>query len=301
MINETDRKYKRYLEDILENGTDHADRTGTGTTRVFGRRLRFGLTCGFPILTTKRVWFRGVFEELMWMLRGRTNIRPLVQRGVSIWTDWAYDRYVKHLSDMAIEPVGKEEFEDRIAKDRGFANEFGELGPIYGKQWRDFEGPNSSFDQIRELIRGLKENPGSRRHIVSAWHPAQTSEMALPPCHRSFQCFVDDGRLSLMWDQRSVDSFIGLPFNIASYALLTHFLAQQAELEVGELLFNGGDCHIYDNHKSQVSKQLDREPKESPELNLTNDPPSDIGDYSFGDVELVGYNPHPPLKAQVAV
>ena len=289
------RQYLNYLQDILENGTQHEDRTGTGTIRVFGRQLRFDLTEGFPLLTTKRVWMRGVTEELLWFLRGETNIQSLVQAGVSIWTDWPLKRYREETGD----DISQEGFEARIAEDDVFAERWGDLGPVYGKQWRDFGGPKRRVDQIKRLVEGLREQPHSRRHLVSAWHPAQVGDMSLPACHYAFQCFVDDGRLSLMWQQRSVDSFLGLPFNIASYALLTHMLAQQTDLTPHELIFSGGDCHIYQNHVEQVEEQLTREPYDRPTLHLRER--DSIDDYTAGDVTIKNYEHHPALEAPIAV
>jgi thymidylate synthase len=289
------RQYLDYLQDILDNGTRHEDRTGTGTIRVFGRQFRFDLSEGFPLLTTKRVWMRGVTEELLWFLRGETNIQSLVQAGVSIWTDWPLQRY----RDETGEDISREAFENRIAADDDFADEWGDLGPVYGKQWRDFEGPGRRVDQISRLVDNLRERPHSRRHVVSAWHPAQTEDMALPPCHYAFQCFVDDGRLSLMWQQRSVDSFLGLPFNIASYALLTHMLAQQAGLTPHELIFHGGDCHIYQNHVDQVNEQLTRTPHDRPTLRLRER--DSLFDYTADDVAIEDYEHHPALTAPIAV
>ncbi|PQJ33747.1 thymidylate synthase [Salinibacter sp. 10B] len=295
------RIYLDYLQDILDHGTEHADRTGTGTLRVFGRQLRFDLTDGFPLLTTKRVWMRGVTEELLWFLRGETNIQPLVQAGVSIWTDWPLQRY----REQTGAEISQDAFEERIATDDAFAEKWGDLGPIYGKQWRDFEGPDRRVDQIRQLVDGLRERPHSRRHVVSAWHPAQIEDAALPPCHYAFQCFVEGGdpdspgRLSLMWQQRSVDSFLGLPFNIASYALLTHMLAQQTGLVPHELIFHGGDCHIYQNHLEQVQEQLSRAPYERPTLRLR--PQDSLDAYTTDDVNIAGYEHHPALKAPIAV
>jgi len=289
------QQYLDYLQDILDNGTQHADRTGTGTIRVFGRQLRFDLTEGFPLLTTKRVWMRGVTEELLWFLRGETNIQSLVQAGVSIWTDWPLERYRQETGT----DIDRETFEQKIAEDDAFAGEWGDLGPVYGKQWRDFEGPDRRVDQIARLVENLRERPHSRRHVVSAWHPAQTEDMALPPCHYAFQCFVDDGRLSLMWQQRSVDSFLGLPFNIASYALLTHMLAQQADLTPHELIFHGGDCHIYQNHVEQVKEQLSREPYDRPTLRLRER--DSIFDYTVDDVTIDDYEHRPALTAPIAV
>ncbi len=291
--------YLDYLRDILENGRPHEDRTGTGTLRVFGRRMRFDLSEGFPLLTTKRVWFRGVAAELLWFLEGGTNIRPLVEQGVSIWTDWPLARYREETG----EEIPKEDFEARIVEDEAFAARWGELGPVYGEQWRAFAGPDRRVDQIARLVEGLRRNPGSRRHLVSAWHPARTDEMALPPCHYAFQCFVEgepgDGRLSLMWQQRSVDSFLGLPFNIASYAALTHMLADQADLEPGELIFSGGDCHLYLNHTEQAREQLTRSPKPLPTLRLGE--ADSIFDYGPDDLAVEGYEHHPALDAPIAV
>ena len=287
--------YLNYLQDILDHGTEHADRTGTGTLRVFGRQLRFDLTEGFPLLTTKRVWMRGVTEELLWFLRGDTNIQPLVQADVSIWTDWPLERYREETDDE----ITQEAFEKRIAENDAFAEQWGDLGPVYGKQWRDFEGPERRVDQIARLIEGLREDPHSRRHVVSAWHPAQIDDTALPPCHYAFQCFVNDGRLSLLWQQRSVDSFLGLPFNIASYALLTHILAQQADLVPEELIFSGGDCHIYKNHIEQVEEQLSRTPYARPTLHLRERDAIDA--YTTDDVTIEDYEHHPALTAPIAV
>ncbi len=295
------RSYLDYLQDILDNGTKHADRTGTGTIRVFGRQLRFDLTEGFPLLTTKRVWMRGVTEELLWFLRGETNIQSLVQADVSIWTDWPLQQY----REATGADISQEAFEKQIAEDDDFAEKWGDLGPVYGKQWRDFAGPERRVDQIDRLVEGLREDPQSRRHVVSAWHPAQVDDMALPPCHYAFQCFVEEGppgspdRLSLLWQQRSVDSFLGLPFNIASYALLTHMLAQQADLTPHELIFHGGDCHIYQNHVEQVKEQLTREPYERPRLRLH--PQDALDNYTPNDVNIEDYDHHPALSAPIAV
>jgi thymidylate synthase len=295
------QQYLDYLQDILDHGVEHDDRTGTGTLRVFGRQLRFDLTEGFPLLTTKRVWMRGVTEELLWFLRGETNIRPLVRAGVSIWTDWPLRRY----REATGHDLSQDAFETRIAEDEAFAEQWGDLGPVYGKQWRDFEGPARRVDQIERLLDGLRQTPHSRRHLVSAWHPAQVDDMALPPCHYAFQCFVEENdsegpdRLSLMWQQRSVDSFLGLPFNIASYALLTHLLAQQAGLTPHELIFHGGDCHIYQNHLDPVTEQLSRTPYDRPTLRLREQ--DTLADYTADDVVVEDYEHHPALDAPIAV
>jgi thymidylate synthase len=260
---------------------------------------------------------RGVTEELLWFLRGETNIQSLVEAGVSIWTDWPLKRYRQVRGPSLFVGDGRasslnpkysqrtdaapyqDEFENRIVDDDEFAEKWGDLGPIYGKQWRDFEGLTRKVDQIKRLIEGLREKPYSRRHLVSAWNPAQIEDMALPPCHYAFQCLVDDGRLSLMWQQRSVDSFLGLPFNIASYALLTHMLAQQADLTPHELIFSGGDCHIYKNHVEKVEEQLTREPYDRPTLHLRER--DSIDDYTVDDVTIENYEHHPALKAPIAV
>jgi thymidylate synthase len=299
------RPYLDYLQDILDHGTPHADRTGTGTRRVFGRQLRFDLQAGFPLVTTKRVWFTGVVAELLWFLSGATNIRPLVEQGVSIWTDWPLERYRQETGAE----ISKDDFEARLVADDDFAATWGELGPVYGKQWRDFEGPDARVDQIARLVESIRTRPHSRRHLVSAWHPAQVEDMALPPCHYAFQCFVEegdpespesgDGRLSLMWQQRSVDSFLGLPFNIASYALLTHLLAQQTDLTPHELIFSGGDCHIYENHVDQVKEQLSREPHPRPTLEVR--PAASIDAYTADHITLRDYQHHPTLRAPIAV
>lgn len=263
------RQYLDYLRHILENGVEKEDRTGTGTRSVFGYQMRFDLQDGFPLVTTKKLHVRSILHELLWFLSGDTNIRYLQENRVTIWDEWA--------------------------------DEKGDLGPVYGKQWRHWEGRNGVVvDQIARLVDQIKTSPDSRRLMVTAWNPAEIGGMALPPCHYGFQCYVAQGRLSLMWNQRSVDSFLGLPFNIASYAFLTHMLAQQCGLEVGELIFSGGDCHIYRNHMEQVEEQLSREPYPLPRLVIHRKPPS-IFDYQYEDFEVVDYQSHPAIKAPVAV
>ncbi len=286
------KTYLTYLQHILDHGTHKKDRTGTGTIAVFGYQMRFDLQKGFPLVTTKKVHLKSIIHELLWFLRGETNIRPLVQQGVRIWTDWPLQRYNDAHPDA---PLSQEAFEQRIVGDPAFARAWGDLGPVYGRQWRDFGGA----DQIAQLVENLQRKPHSRRHLVSAWNPPVVEQQALPPCHYAFQCFVNDGRLSLMWQQRSVDSFLGLPFNIASYAILTHMLAQQTGYEVGELIFSGGDCHIYLNHLDQVREQLSREPRPLPELRLRK--ASSIFDYQFEDISILDYDPHPVIRAPVAV
>jgi len=261
--------YEDLLRDVLAHGTPKSDRTGTGTRSVFGRQLRFDLAAGFPLITTKRVHFKSVAVELLWFLRGDSNVKWMQDQGVTIWNEWA--------------------------------DADGELGPVYGVQWRSWPTPEGTYiDQIAELVGNLKSNPDSRRHIVSAWNVAELKNMALPPCHAFFQFYVADGKLSCQLYQRSADMFLGVPFNIASYALLTRMLAQQSGLEPGELVWTGGDVHLYENHLDQVRTQLEREPYEYPQLKITRTPAS-IFDYTLEDFEVVGYRHHPTIKAPIAV
>lgn len=263
------RNYLDLLQDVLDHGVKKEDRTGTGTLSVFGRQLRFDLSEGFPLVTTKRIHLKSVVHELLWFLRGDTNIRYLKENGVRIWDEWA--------------------------------DENGDLGPVYGSQWRAWETPDGrSIDQIRQVVDAIKRNPDSRRHLVSAWNVSVIDEMKLPPCHFVFQFYVAEGKLSCMLTMRSVDTFLGLPFNIASYALLTHMIAQQCDLEVGEFIWSGGDVHIYSNHLEQVKLQLGREPLPLPKLNILRKPDS-IFDYAYEDFDFVGYEHHPGIKAPVAV
>lgn len=261
--------YLNLLKDVLENGTDKSDRTGTGTRSVFGRQLHFDLAKGFPLLTTKRIHIKSVVHELLWFLSGETNIKYLKENGVRIWDEWA--------------------------------DENGDLGPVYGSQWRHWETADGKhIDQIANVIESIKTNPDSRRHIVSAWNVGEVDNMKLPPCHFVFQFYVVNGKLSCMLTMRSVDTFLGLPFNIASYALLTHMIAQQCDLEVGEFIWSGGDVHIYNNHMEQVQTQLERNPLTLPQLVIKRKPES-IFDYKFEDFEFVNYVPHPTIKAPVSV
>ncbi len=263
------KQYLELMKDILETGVLKTDRTGTGTLSVFGRQLRFDLSKGFPLLTTKKLHTRSIFIELLWFLKGDTNIKYLHDHGVTIWDEWAD------------------------------AN--GDLGPVYGHQWRSWPTPNgSTIDQITNVLNQIKENPDSRRHIVSAWNPAEVDKMALPPCHAMFQFYVADGKLSCQLYQRSADYFLGVPFNIASYALLTHMVAQQCDLLPGEFVWTGGDTHLYTNHLEQAKLQLTREPYALPQLNIRRKPAS-IFDYQFEDFEIVNYQAHPSIKAPIAV
>jgi len=267
-MTEIDTPYEDLLRDVLENGTRKGDRTGTGTRSVFGRQIRFDLAQGFPLITTKRVHLKSVVYELLWFLRGDSNVRWLQEHGVKIWDDWA--------------------------------DESGELGPVYGVQWRSWPTPDGGHvDQIAKVVEQIRTNPDSRRHIVTAWNPAEVDDMALPPCHALFQFYVADGRLSCQLYQRSADLFLGVPFNIASYALLTQMVAAQTGLEVGEFVWTGGDVHIYDNHVEQVETQLARDPYPYPSLRLA--PRDSIFDYEFEDVEVLGYVSHPTIKAPIAV
>ncbi|WP_344778412.1 thymidylate synthase [Gryllotalpicola kribbensis] len=253
----------------MATGARKSDRTGTGTRSVFGRQLRFDLAQGFPLITTKRVHFKSIAYELLWFLRGESNVQWLRDNGVTIWDEWA--------------------------------DASGELGPVYGVQWRSWPTPDGRhIDQIAQVIEQLKTNPDSRRIIVSAWNVAELDQMALMPCHALFQFYVADGKLSCQLYQRSADLFLGVPFNIASYALLTHMVAQQTGLELGDFVWTGGDCHIYDNHVEQVTEQLRRDPFPYPTLKLNRKPDS-IFDYSYEDFEVVDYQHHPAIRAAVAV
>ena len=261
-------EYEDFLGHVLQNGTKKADRTGTGTLSVFGHQMRFDLAQGFPLITTKKVHLKSVVGELLWFLRGESNVAWLQENGIRIWNEWADDN--------------------------------GELGPVYGVQWRSWPTPDGQhIDQIEQVIQTLRSNPDSRRIIVSAWNVAELDQMALMPCHAFFQFYVADGKLSCQLYQRSADLFLGVPFNIASYALLTHMVAQQAGLEIGEFIWTGGDCHIYNDHFDQVREQLSRAPYEFPTLSLTK--AADISSYTFDDVEIVGYEHHPAIKAKVSV
>ena len=297
------RQYLDLLQHILDKGTKKEDRTGTGTISVFGYQMRFDLAKGFPLLTTKKVYMRAITHELIWFLKGDTNIRYLVDNNVRIWNEWPFQKYLKANNLEERYPKYYDEwheqlqkFVDTVKEDDGFAQQWGDLGPVYGKQWRDFGG----VDQIKELIEQIKQNPNSRRMIVCAWNPPLVKDMALPPCHCLFQFYVSDNKLSCQLYQRSCDVFLGVPFNIASYALFTLMIAHVTGLEPGEFVWTGGDTHLYLNHLDQVKEQLSRSTKPLPRITLNPDV-KDIFDFKFEDIKLVDYDPHPPIKAPVAV
>ncbi|NLU12225.1 MAG: thymidylate synthase [Gammaproteobacteria bacterium] len=263
------KQYLDLMRHVRDQGVDKSDRTGTGTRSVFGYQMRFDLNAGFPLVTTKKCHLKSIIHELLWFLQGDTNIKYLQDNGVRIWDEWA--------------------------------DENGDLGPVYGYQWRNWPAPNGeSIDQISKLIEMIKSNPDSRRLIVSAWNPALVDAMALPPCHALFQFYVADGKLSCQLYQRSADIFLGVPFNIASYALLTMMVAQVCDLQLGDFIWSGGDCHLYSNHMQQVEEQLSREPLPLPTMRI-NPQVKSIFDFTFADFELCDYQAHPHIKAQVAV
>jgi thymidylate synthase len=265
----TMRQYEDFMRHVFEDGVTKTDRTGTGTRSVFGHQMRFDLRAGFPLITTKKLHMRSIIHELLWFLRGESNVRYLHENKVTIWDEWA--------------------------------RADGELGPVYGVQWRSWPTPDGGhIDQISQVVEQIKNNPDSRRLIVSAWNVSDIPKMALPPCHLLFQFYVAEGRLSCQLYQRSCDIFLGVPFNIASYSLLTHMVAQQCDLGVGDFVWTGGDCHIYSNHFEQVQEQLSREPRPYPQLTIKRRPAS-LFEYAFEDFEFVGYDPHPHIKAAVAV
>jgi thymidylate synthase len=304
------RQYLDLLKDIKDNGAQKGDRTGTGTISVFGRQLRFDLAQGFPAVTTKKLFLRGIIHELLWFLQGSTNIKYLVDNDVHIWDEWPYRAYLqkqgKPVPDSSSDEwkTGIKQFIEQIKTNDAFAKEHGELGPVYGYQWRSWPAPDGRhIDQITEVIETLKKNPNSRRIIVSAWNVADIEEMAksgLPPCHTLFQFYVSDGKLSCQLYQRSADTFLGVPFNIASYALLTMMVAQVTGLELGDFVHTLGDTHIYLNHLEQVDLQLSREPKPLPTMKLNPDVKS-IFDFTIDDFELIGYESWPSIKAPIAV
>lgn len=291
-MNNADKVYLELCEDILKNGVPKEDRTGTGTLSVFGRQLRFDLSEGFPLLTTKELPFRIILEELLFFVGGKTELKDLLDKNVDIWTRDAYKTYVKDWESeyVVVAPATLDEFRE-MAKETGYW-----LGPIYGAQWRDFNG--EGVDQLAEAIAELKTNPDSRRMIVSAWNPAQFDDMVLPPCHVMYQFYVANGALSMQMYQRSADVFLGLPFNIASYATLLEMVALECGLNCGELIVTIGDAHIYTNHISQVITQIGREPKELPALNIIQPRGGGIDSYDVDCFYLSGYKPHGRLRGE---
>ena len=293
MSKNIEHQYLKLLKDILDNGVVKEDRTGTGTISVFGRQIRHKMSEGFPALTTKKLAFKTMTTELLWFLRGDTNIKYLVDNNCHIWDGDAYKRYVKEMSRGKHGAwFSKEEFINKIKTDGEFAEKWGELGPIYGKQWKKWDG----IDQIGELIHNLKTNPDSRRLMVNAWNVGELHEMTLPPCHYGFQCYVADGKLSLMWNQRSVDTFLGLPFNIASYGLLLLLLCEETGYKPGELIGNLGDVHLYSNHIEQAKEQITRESYPLPQVQIQDG----IHSNTPGDIKLVNYQSHPAIKAPLS-
>ncbi|QQS59732.1 thymidylate synthase [Candidatus Peregrinibacteria bacterium] len=298
------KEYLALVQKILQEGIDKEDRTGTGTRSLFGAQMRFSLADGFPLLTTKKVYLRAIIHELLWFLSGSTNIRPLVLQNVKIWNEWPYEGYK---SSDAYEGETLEEFVEKIRKDEEFAKKWGELGPVYGKQWIRWEGKNGEkINQIANVLEEIKTNPNSRRMIVSGWNVADIQELihgkrsAPPLCHTLFQFNVANGKLHCQLYQRSADFFLGVPFNIASYSLLTLMMAQCANLEPGDFVHTFGDVHIYQNHFDQIQLQLSREPRTLPRIKL-NLKKKDIFDFVFEDFELIGYDPHPAIQGDIAV
>ncbi|BAH17785.1 thymidylate synthase [Macrococcoides caseolyticum] len=316
-MNSFDLEYHNLLKLILETGKDKDDRTNTGTLSVFGHQMRFDLSKGFPLLTTKKVSFKLVATELIWFIRGDTNIRYLLEYNNNIWNEWAFLKWIESdeymgpdmtdfghraLRDPEFNEQYREQlniFKEKILTDDDFMQRFGDLGNVYGKQWRQFETKDRVTDQLKEVIEQIKSNPHSRRHIVSAWNPGEIESMALPPCHTMFQFYVNDNKLSCQLYQRSADVFLGVPFNIASYSLLTHLVARECGLEVGEFIHSMGDAHIYSNHIEAVETQLMRSSYEAPKLQINND--KDIFNIEYEDLEIIDYTAHPAIKAPIAV
>ena len=314
-----EQAYLNLCKTVLENGFEKGDRTGTGTYSVFGHQMRFDLSDGFPLLTTKKVPFRLIASELLWFIKGDTNIRYLLENNNNIWNEWAFEGWINSneysgpdMQDFGIrsqqdEAFNKsyqqqmELFKEKILQDDDFAHKFGDLGSVYGKQWRQWKtSQDETIDQLKEVIESIRNNPDSRRHIVSAWNPEDIPNMALPPCHTLFQFYVADGKLSCQLYQRSADVFLGVPFNIASYALLTYLIAHECNLEVGEFIHTLGDAHIYSNHVEQIKTQLSREIRPFPQLKINQEKGS-IFDFELTDFEIIDYHPHPAIKAPIAV
>ena len=300
MENKLDLDYKELLKDVLKNGIEKEDRTGTGTLSLFGKSIRHDMSDGFPVLTTKKIPLKTVSTELKWFLKGDTNIKYLVENGCNIWTGDAYKQYVEVWEYDLDEPLSEEDFVECIKTDEDFARVWGELGPTYGKQWRNIQDTFSPtllpIDQLRNLIVEIKKNPNSRRLLVNSWAVDKIRNMILPPCHYAFQCYVADGKLSLMWSQRSADLFLGVPFNISSYGMLLLLLCKETGYKPGELIGNFGDIHLYKNHLEQAKEQLQRKSFELPELAVLN---VDILNGEFNYV-LESYNYHPTIKAPLS-
>ncbi|MBO0476846.1 thymidylate synthase [Vagococcus sp. DIV0080] len=314
-----EKDYLDLAKKILEEGTEKHDRTGTGTKSIFGAQIRFDLSQGFPLLTTKRVPFSLIKSELLWFLQGNTNIKFLLEHNNHIWDEWAFERYIKSedytgpdMTDFGRRAVTDPDFNelykvemtqfcDKILTDDTFAAKYGELGNIYGSQWRAWKtSQGDTIDQLQDVIDMIKTNPDSRRLIVSAWNPEDVPSMALPPCHTLFQFYVAEGKLSCQLYQRSADIFLGVPFNIASYALLTHLIAHETGLEVGDFVHTFGDAHLYINHFDQINEQLSRDIKSFPTLEL-NEEKRSIFDFDMEDIKIKGYEPHATIKAPIAV
>lgn len=287
------KQYHKLIQDVLEHGQSKSDRTQTGTRSLFGYQMKFDLSEGFPLVTTKKVYYKAIIHELLWFIKGDTNIKYLVDNNVNIWNEWPYENFKKS-SDFNGESL--DIFVEKIKTDSHFALKHGDLGPVYGAQWRNFNG----VDQLAYILDLIKHKPESRRMVLSAWNPAEISNMALPPCHTLIQFYVNEGKLSLQLYQRSGDIFLGIPFNIASYALFLHMMAQVTNLQVGTFVHTIGDAHIYDNHLEQVKLQLSRTPYPLPSLKLNPDI-KDIEAFTFEDIEIVNYQSHPKIVGKVAV
>ncbi|GAK14012.1 thymidylate synthase [Geomicrobium sp. JCM 19039] len=320
-MSQSEQQYLDLLRDVLAHGDEKSDRTGTGTLSVFGRQMRFDLSDGFPMLTTKKLPFKLIKSELLWFLKGMTNIQYLLKHNNNIWNEWAFERYVQSKDytgpDMAnfalratkdeqFQHVYKQEmeaFKQKVLTDDQFATKYGELGDIYGKQWRAWKtSAGETIDQIADVIRMIRTNPDSRRLIVSAWNPEDVPTMALPPCHTMFQFYVANGKLSCQLYQRSADIFLGVPFNIASYALLTHLIAKECGLDVGEFVHTIGDAHLYNNHIEQAKEQLERDMYPLPELTMSARAlESSVFDFDIEDIKLKDYEAHPAIRAPIAV
>ncbi|TAA72318.1 thymidylate synthase [Planococcus salinarum] len=313
------KQYLDLCEHILDNGTKKEDRTGTGTLSVFGYQMRYNLAEGFPLMTTKKTAFRLIVSELLWFIQGDTNVKTLIAENNHIWDEWAFGQWVSSqeydgpdMTDFGRRAQKDEQFavlykhemakfQVRILEDEEFAEKYGDLGPVYGKQWRSWQTTTGdTIDQLKNVIESIKKNPDSRRHLVTAWNPEFVEDMALPPCHIMFQFYVADGKLSCQLYQRSADVFLGVPFNIASYALLTHLIARECGLEVGDFVHTTGDTHLYVNHLDQVNEQLSRTPKKLPTLKVNEDVES-IFELTINDISIEGYDPHPRISAPVAV